>query len=90
MIEVKKVVIVLLLCILSIFIATSIKLELVLTNNQKIQKNIDNLSKENDKINEDNSQYEENIKKLKEENKEKWEELEIWLKTKEKIQKALS
>ena len=86
----KKVVIVLLLCILSIFIATSIKLELVLTNNQKIQKNIDNLSKENDKINEDNSQYEENIKKLKEENKEKWEELEIWLKTKEKIQKALS
>ena len=90
MIEVKKVVIVLLLCILSIFIATSIKLELVLTDNQKIQKNIDNLSKENNKINEDNSQYEENIKELKEENKEKWEELEIWLKTKEKIQKALS
>ena len=86
----KKVLIIVLICILLIFIATSVKLELVNKDNHNIQKNIDNLTKENNKINEDNLKYEKDIEELKEVNKEKWEELESWIGTKEKIQKALS
>ena len=86
----KKILIITLICILSIFIATCIKLELTTTDNQNLQKKIDNYSKENNQINTDNKKYENEINELKEVNKEKWEELEIWIKTQEKIGKALS
>lgn len=86
----KKALIIILSCILGIYITTSIKLELINTSNNKLQKNIDNSLKENDKIKNENLKYEEDINNLKEENKEKWEELNIWIKTKEKIQQALS
>ena len=86
----KKALIIILSCILGIYITTSIKLELINTSNNKLQKNIDNSLKENDKIKNENLKYEEDINNLKEENKEKWEELNIWIETKEKIQQALS
>ena len=90
MIEVKKVLIIVLLCTLGVFIATSVKLGLVNTSNSKLQKDINNSTKENDKLKNDNLKYEEDINNLKEVNKEKWEELNTWISTKEAIQKALS
>ena len=86
----KKVVIVFLLCILSIFIATSVKLEIVINDNNSINKKIDTLTKETNDISDENAKHKKDIEELKEVNKDKWEELEIWKKTEEKITKALS
>lgn len=86
----KRIIIVFLLCILAIFIATSVKLEIVINDNNSINKKIDTLTKETNNIGDENTKYEKDIEELKEVNKEKWEELEIWKKTEEKITKALS
>lgn len=86
----RKVLVIVLACILAVYICTSVKLELIDTENANLKKEIDKNQKENDKIKTQNLSYEDKIEELKEVNKDKWEKLESWTKTKEQVQQALS
>ena len=60
------------------------------TSNKNLVKEIDEVKEKTTKVNSENDSYEQQITSLREEYKENLEELEIWQKTKEKLEKALS
>ena len=86
----KKVVLITICFILGIFIYSNIKLNEIKIDNQQLKDEIKKIENNNKKIEEDNLSYKEEISNIKEQNKDKWEELEIWNKAKSKLEKALS
>ena len=90
MIEVKKVVLSILFLLLGISIYPSYKLIIIEKENIKLKSVINSVTKDNKTIKNSNINYEKQIDILKDENKDKWEELEVWKKTKSKIEEALS
>ncbi len=89
MIVVKRVFIAIILCLFAILIITYTKINLTKIDNISIEKKIKNVEKDNEKIDEDIHKTEENITSLKKEKEDKWQELNTWQKTKEKIEAAL-
>ena len=90
MIEVKKVVLIVFIviaCILGISFAYLSKLK---DDNSKLQKAITKMEEETETIGKESIETQENITKSKEENKDKWEEVAIWEKAKNKLTKAMS
>ena len=55
-----------------------------------MQKEINNLKVDNTLLDNENNDYIKSINVLKEENKDKWEELEIWEKAKNKLNNAIT
>lgn len=87
---VRKVLLVIFLCILAVFIVLSVRLNIINNMNKSIESEINEQTSINNKVIEDNKTYQDNIENIKKENKDKWEELEIWQKAKAKLEKALS
>ena len=90
MIVVKKVVLSVLFLLLGIIIYPSYKLIIIEKENKQIKAVINSINKDNEIIKNNNLEYQERINALKDEKKTKWEELETWQKTKQKLEKALS
>ncbi len=88
--KVVKVLLFILCVLLGIFIYTAIKTNEINIENNKLAEQINKLTDENDEIIESNLNYENEINKLKDDQKDKIEELAIWKKAKEKLEKALS
>ena len=86
----RKVLLVIFLCILAVFIVLSVRLNIINNMNKSIESEINEQTSINNKVIEDNKTYQDNIENIKKENKDKWEELEIWQKAKAKLEKALS
>ena len=86
----KKVFIIVLSCLFIILIISYIKINITKTDNKDITNKINILKKDNEKIDKDILDNETKINTLKDKNKNKWEELETWKKTKVKLEKALS
>ena len=76
--------------VIGMFIISSIKLYEIRLDNQKLQEDITEINHKIDIIKEDNIANEDQLNELMKEKKDKWEELEIWNKAKEKLQKVLS
>ena len=93
MIVVKKVVKILLfiLCVvLGIFIYTVTKTSEIIIKNRELTEQIEKLRKENDELANKNQDIETEINLIKEKQKDKITELSIWMKAKEKLEKAMS
>ena len=86
----KKVVLSILFLLLGIIIYPSYKLIIIEKENINLRSVINSVTKDNKTIKNSNINYEKQIDILKDENKDKWEELEVWKKTKLKIEEALS
>lgn len=86
----KKVALSILFLLLGIIIYPSYKLIIIEKENIKLKSVINSVTKDNKTIQNRNIDYEKQINILKNENKNKWEELEVWKKTKLKIEEALS
>jgi len=86
----KKVLLGVFFCILGVFIFSLIKLKGITNDNIALQNEIDKISANSSVLEEDNKSKEAEIEKLKVEVKDKLEEIEIWEKAKEKLNKALS
>lgn len=77
-------------CVLGIFIFSFIKLNIIKNDNIKLQNEINKITADSSTLKEDNQTKEKEINDLKIELKDKLEEIEIWEKAKEKLNKALS
>jgi len=86
----KKVLLGVFFCILGVFIFSLIKLKGITNDNIALQNEIDKISANSSVLEEDNKSKEAEIEKLKVEVKDKLEEIQIWEKAKEKLNKALS
>ena len=86
----KKVVLSILFLLLGITIYPSYKLIIIEKENIKLKSVIISITKDNKAIKNSNIDDEKQIDILKDEKKDKWEELEVWKKTKLEIEKALS
>lgn len=87
---VKKVFIIILSCLFIVLGFSYLKIYLIKIDNKSISSKITELKKDNESIENDILKTEKQIDKLKDENKEKWQELSMWRKTKEKIENVLS
>lgn len=90
MVNVKKIVIILFICIFIIALLSSVSLKIIKYRNNNLQKEINNLKVDNTLLDNENNDYIKSINVLKEENKDKWEELEIWEKAKNKLNNAIT
>ncbi len=90
MMMMRKVFIIILACLLIILIISFGKINMIKIDNLNIVKQIDNIESNNDAIDKEILATEEEINTIKEEKKDKWQELNVWLKTKEKLEAALS
>lgn len=86
----KKVVIVVLILLLITLIFSFIVINNLNTSNKNISNEIIRLKNSNETIKKESLNYEKEINDLKEGNKDKCEELEVWQKTKQKIEKVLN
>ena len=86
----KKVALSILFLLLGIIIYSSYKLIIIEKENIKLKSVIISITKDNKTIQNNNIDYKKQIDILKEEKKDKWEELEVWKKTKLEIEKALT
>ena len=86
---VKKVFIIILSCLFIILIISFVKINITKIDNASVIMKIKKIKKDNEIIDADILDTEKQIESLKEENKDKWQELESWKKTKEKIEAAL-
>ena len=86
----KKVLIGVFFCVLGVFIFSQIKLKSITNDNITLQNEINKISANSSALEEDNKSKETEIEKLKVELKDTLEEIEIWEKAKEKLNKALS
>ena len=89
MMVVKKVFIIILSCLFIILIISFVKINITKIDNASVIMKIKKIKKDNEIIDADILDTEKQIESLKEENKDKWQELESWKKTKEKIEAAL-
>ena len=87
---VKKVLSIILACLLIIFVASILRIKQIEDDNKYLNNEINKQSKTNEDIIKEKTIYQQKINDIKEERKEKWEELNLWLSTKEKLNKALS
>ena len=83
-------VLVIFICICGVFAVSLIKARNMQIKNKKLQEEIVELREDSKNIDNENTKYNEDIEKLKIEKKEKWEEVEIWEKAKNKLEKALT
>ena len=86
----KKIVIILFICVFIIALLSSVSLKIIKYRNNNLQKEINNLKVDNTLLDNENNDYIKSINVLKEENKDKWEELEIWEKAKNKLNNAIT
>ena len=87
---VKKTFIIILSCLFIILAISYVKISLTKLDNDNITNNNVNIKKENEIIDNEKLETEKQIDTLKGEKKDKWQELSMWKKTKEKIKTALS
>ena len=90
MVNVKKIVIILFIFVFIISLLSSVSLKIIKYRNNNLQKEINNLKVDNTLLDNENNDYIKSINVLKEENKDKWEELEIWEKAKNKLNNAIT
>ena len=87
---VKKTFIIILSCLFIILAISYVKISLTKLDNDNITNKIVKIKKENEIIDNEKLETEKQIDTLKGEKKDKWQELSMWKKTKEKIKTALS
>lgn len=85
----KKVFIIILSCLFIVFGFTYFKIHLTKLDNTRITNKIKEVKKNNTQVDNELDETQQQIDALKEENKDKWQELNTWRKTKEKIEAAL-
>ena len=90
MMIVKKTFIIILSCLFIILAISYVKISLTKLDNDNITNKIVKIKKENEIIDNEKLETEKQIDTLKGEKKDKWQELSMWKKTKEKIKTALS
>ena len=86
----KKTFIIILSCLFIILAISYVKISLTKLDNDNITNKIVKIKKENEIIDNEKLETEKQIDTLKGEKKDKWQELSMWKKTKEKIKTALS
>ena len=87
---VKKTFIIILSCLFIILAISYVKINLTKLDNNNITNKIAKIKKENEKLDNEKLEIEKQVDALKEEKKDKWQELNMWRKTKEKIETTLS
>ena len=86
----KKVLLIIILCLLSVLGVTFVRLNMIKNDKLNLQSEIKKAEENKLNIEADNQKIQDDIEKTKEEKKDKWQELEIWKNYQEKINKALS
>ena len=85
----KKTFIIILSCLFIILAISYVKINLTKLDNNNITNKIAKIKKENEKLDNEKLEIEKQINALKEEEKDKWQELNMWQKTKEKIERTI-
>jgi len=89
MVVMKKLIILIFLCVLGVFIFSSFNVKKAKDNNTKLTKEIVTFKKKNDNIAKDNIEYKTEIDNLENELKDELKELEVWEKTQKKLKETL-
>ena len=86
----KKLIILIFLCVLGVFIFSIVKIKTIENDNEKLIKEITDWTKNNDNITKENTKYEAEINNLENELKDELKELEVWERMEKRINEALS